>query len=30
MHPNFEKLKVIVDPDMRDVLESPCDIPNPI
>ena len=29
-HPNFSSIKFIVDPDLREHIESPCDIPNPI
>ena len=28
-HPNFDKLNFIVDPDMKEHLHSPCDIPQP-
>ena len=29
-HPNFSKVKVMVVPDLREVLESPCDVPVPV
>ena len=29
-HPNFQNIKVILVPDLRDKLHSPCDIPGPI